>query len=69
MQGLFSTNSLSLNALLTVIENIEIENTLNRTMSESSFNMKGFIKPPSSGFNVAQALKYTINENKSKLTY
>jgi hypothetical protein len=58
---------LSLNALLTVIDNIEIENTLNRTMSESSLNMRGFIKPPSSGFSVAQALKYTTVENKSKI--
>jgi hypothetical protein len=50
---------------LTVIENIEIENQLSRNMSESGLNMRGFIKPPSSGFNVAQALKYTIVENKA----
>ena len=34
-------------------------------MSESGLNMRGFIKPPSSGFNVPQALKYTIVENKA----
>ena len=34
-------------------------------MSESGLNMRGFIKPPSSGFNVAQALKYTVIENKA----
>jgi hypothetical protein len=27
--------------------------------------MRGFIKPPPSGLNVAQALKYTIFENKA----
>jgi hypothetical protein len=54
-----------LNALFTVIENIEIENQLSRNMSESALNMRGFIKPPPSGFNVAQALKYTIFENKA----
>jgi hypothetical protein len=34
-------------------------------MSESGLNMRGFIKPPPYGFNVAQALKYTIFENKA----
>ncbi len=34
-------------------------------MSEIGSNMRGFIKPTSSGFNVAQALKYTIFENKA----
>ena len=50
---------------MTVIENIEIENQLSRSMSESGLNMRGFIKPPSSGFNVAQALKNAIFENKA----
>jgi brefeldin A-resistance guanine nucleotide exchange factor 1 len=64
VQGLFTTNSLSLSALLTVIDNIDLENTIQRNTIEKNLNIKGFLKPSSSGFNVAQTFKYISLENK-----
>ncbi len=66
VQGLFTTNSLSLNALLTVIDNIDLENTIQRNTNENSLNIKGFLKPTASGFTVAQTFKYISLESKCK---
>ncbi len=51
--------------MLTVIENIDIENTIQRNTNDSNLNIKGFLKPTASGFNVAQTFKYISTDNKS----
>ncbi|CAF0877301.1 unnamed protein product [Brachionus calyciflorus] len=74
VQSLLTANSLSLSALLTIVENIELENSIKHSISDDRLSLfqstlNSIRVPPSSGYVAASVKNPILSDSKNTNTY